>query len=214
MAGSQFVLRGAAGAFATVLATARGHGLTVTRAKLAHLLYLADLRAVSGVGGAASGLRWRWFDHGVSDPELLTIEDDLVRDGTVERVAVSALAGDMEHFLLLPGAACLDLDANLAALIERTVLEHGGLSPSELRDLALRTEPVLEAQHTGSMGDLLDLLTGRPVPDISPSLRRLSAFLDRLDRQANEGDLGGLADEISSWADYRARATDLLLTDE
>ena len=52
-----------------------------------------------------------------------------------------------------------------------------------------------------------------PVPDVLPILRSFQSVLDRLPHQADEGDLAGLGEEVTSWAEDRARATRVLIDD-
>lgn len=214
MADNQFVLRGAPGAFVALLSAARAQGATITRTKLAKLLYLADLRAVENLGRPESGVEWRWLHYGPYSNNLLTIEDDLARDSIVERASCETWAGSIEHRLRLLRMTPVVIDDDFASLIEQIVLEYGGLAASTLRDMTYQTAPMLEAQREGSRGDVLDLLTGRSVPDIAPALQRLSRVLNRLEPQSDEGDLAGLADEMNAWTEPRARATGLLLADE
>lgn len=55
----------------------------------------------------------------------------------------------------------------------------------------------------------------RPAPQISPVLQQLQYVLDRLEPQADEGDItGGLSDEIASWSEDRARATRPFIDDD
>jgi hypothetical protein len=56
-------------------------------------------------------------------------------------------------------------------------------------------------------------LAAEPVPDILPVLRSFQGILNRLPAQADEGDLAGLGEEVSSWSGERLRATRVLLDD-
>jgi hypothetical protein len=208
---SQPALGGAPGAFVAVLAAARARGVTVTSGTLANLLYLADVAAAGSTGRALSGIRWRWSGRGPSGPALLAIEDELARGGVVERVP--GRLGTW-HLRLHGDPPAVRVSARLSAAIGQAVADYGHLDPSALLSLTFQTEPVIEARREGSIGDTLDLLANQPVPDITQTLHLLSAVLDQIEPQADEGDLQGLADEIDSWAGYRAAATDLLLTDE
>ena len=53
-----------------------------------------------------------------------------------------------------------------------------------------------------------------PVPDVTPALRHFRSVLSRLEPQADEGDLAGLADEIADWSSHRTRATQPLIDDD
>lgn len=214
MADSQPALGGAPGAFVAVLAAAHAQGVTVTSDTLASLLYLADVTAAGSIGRAVSGIRWHWSGRGPSGPALPPIEDELTRDGVIERVPSPPGTGGTGHLRLHGDPPTVRIHPRLNAAIGQAVAEYGRLGPSALTHLAFQTEPILEASREGSTGDTLDLLAGQPVPDVTQTLHRLSVVLDQIEPQADEGDLHGLADEIDSWAGYRAAATDSLLTDE
>jgi hypothetical protein len=68
-----------------------------------------------------------------------------------------------------------------------------------------------EAQRENARGEVLDLLTGHPVPEIAPVLARFQEVLDELGPQEDEGDISGLSDEIADWASLRAKATKRLV---
>lgn len=53
-----------------------------------------------------------------------------------------------------------------------------------------------------------------PIPDIAPVLRHFQDVLNRLEPQADEGDLSGLTEEIEEWAEYRARASRPLIDED
>lgn len=210
----RFTLRGTPAAFVALLSAARAQGAVITRTKLAKLLYLADLAAVEELGRPGSGLQWRWLNYGPFSNALLTIEDDLVSDGIVERQTTENYFGSVEYRLRLVRSIPVDVDGEFAAIIEKTVLSHGNLAPSTLRDMTYQTAPMQEAKREGGRGQFLDLLSGRPVPDIALVQRRFERLLDQLEPQADEGDLSGLTEEIADWADYRARATRPLVSDD
>jgi uncharacterized phage-associated protein len=209
----QFTLRGAPAALVAVLAAARAQGAIVTRTKLAKLLYLADLRAVEELGGPRSGVEWRWLHYGPFSRLLLSVENDLVSAGIVERDSTENYYGSAEYRLRLSREVPVDVDAQFALIIENILLQYGDLAASTLRDLTYQTSPMLEAQRESARGEVLDLLTSRPVPEIAPVLERFQGILDTLETQTDEGDISGLVDENADWAPYRAAAT-RRLTDE
>ncbi|MFI7227615.1 hypothetical protein ACIBO5_30750 [Nonomuraea angiospora] len=95
-------LRGSAAAVAYLLATARATGTRVSRTKLSHLLYLADLRAVEQGLPAGSGLEWRWNPGGPRSFRRVEVERDLREAGVRENerplgIAVGLSAGDDHH---------------------------------------------------------------------------------------------------------------------
>ncbi|MBO0806369.1 MAG: DUF4065 domain-containing protein [Nocardiopsaceae bacterium] len=207
MADTRFTLRGAPAALVALLAAARAQGAVITRTKAAKLLYLADLRAVQALGHLVSGVEWRWLHYGPFSTMLLAVEDDLVSAGVMERETTENYYGSVEYRLRLAREVPVDVDAQFAVIIEDVVTEYGDLAASTLRDLTYQTPPMQEAQRENARGEVLDLLTGRPVPDVAPALDHLQGILDTLERQDDEGDLAGLTEEIADWAPYRASAT-------
>jgi uncharacterized phage-associated protein len=214
VAATGFTLRGTPAAFVALLSAARAQGTVITRTKMAKLLYLADLDAVEELGRPGSGVQWRWLHYGPFSIALLTIEDDLVSDGIVERQTTENYFGSVEYRLRLVRSISVDVDGEFAAIIEKTVLNHGNLAPSTLRDMTYQTGPMQEAKREGSRGQFLDLLSGPPVPDITPVQRRFERILDQLEPQTDEGNLSDLSEEIADWAEHRARATRPLVGDD
>ena len=214
MVETRFMLRGTPAAVVTLLSAARAQGVTVTRTKIAKLLYLADLRAVEVLGRPGSEVRWRWLHYGPFSNTLLTIEDDLVADGVVERETTKNYFGSAEHRLWLKQLISVDVDAKFATVIEEVTREYGKLAPSTLRDLTYQTAPMLEAQRDDARGEFLDLLSGQPVPDVTSTLRRFQRVVNRLEPQTDEGDIeAGLSNEIADWASHRIRATSKIVGD-
>lgn len=211
MADAQFTLRGAPAALVALLAAARAQGAIVTRTKLAKLLYLADLQAVEELGGPRSGVEWRWWHYGPFSRLLQSVEDDLVSAGVVERERTENYYGSAEYRLRLSREVPIDVDAQFAVIIEKIVLDYGDLAASTLRDLTYQTPPMLEAQREDARGEVLDLLTGRPVPDMAPVLEHFQGIIDKLEPQQNEGDISALPEEINGWRPYRVAATRRLI---
>jgi uncharacterized phage-associated protein len=214
VADTQFTLRGAPAALVAVLAAARAQGAVITRTKLAKLLYLADLRAVETLGRLGSDVEWRWLHYGPFSKKLLGVEDELVWAGIVNRETTENYYGSVEYRLRLSRPIPIDIDAEFAAIIEHVVFEYGNLAASSLRDLTYQTPPMLEAKREEAHGEILDLLTGHPVPDMTPTLNRFQAVLNRIGPQEDEGDLSGLSKEVADWAPHRARATRPLIDDD
>lgn len=214
VADTQFTLRGAPAALVALLAAARAQGAVITRTKLAKLLYLADLRAVETLGRPGSGVEWRWLHYGPFSRRLLGVEDELVGAGIIEREITENYFGNVEYRLRLGRQVPVDVDVEFAAIIEHVVLDYGNLAASSLRDLTYQTPPMIEAQREEAHGEVLDLLTGHPVPDMTPVLNRFQAVLNRIGPQEDEGDLSGLSEEVADWAPYRAGATRPLIDDD
>jgi uncharacterized phage-associated protein len=211
VADAQFTLRGAPAALVALLAAARAQGTIITRTKLAKLLYLADLRAVHELGRTGSGVEWRWWHYGPFSKLLQSVEDDLVAAGVIGREVTENYYGSTEYRLSLGREVPVDVDAQFAVIIEGIVLEYGNLGASSLRDLTYQTKPMQEAQRENARGEVLDLLSGHPVPEIAPVLARFQQVLDGLGAQEDEGDISGLTDEIVDWAPLRAKATKRLV---
>jgi hypothetical protein len=72
-------------------------------------------------------------------------------------------------------------------------------------------EPTTTERATAPEADVTDR---RPTPDVAPVLRHFQGVLNRLEPQADEGDLSGLAEEIEEWAAYRTRATQPLIDED
>ena len=215
VADPQYTLRGAPAAVFALLSAARAQGAVITRTKLAKLLYLADLRAVEKLGRPGSGVEWRWLHYGPFSNLLLSVEDDLLNAGIISKETTENYYGATEHRLRLGARQVpVDVDAQFAAIIEKVVLEYGNLAASTLRDLTYQTPPMIEAQRENARGEVLDLISGRPVPEVAPVLARFQDALNRLGSQEDEGDLSALADEVADWAPERARATRRLVEND
>jgi uncharacterized phage-associated protein len=215
MADTQYTLRGAPAAVFALLSAARAQGAVITRTKLAKLLYLADLRAVEELGRPGSGVEWRWLHYGPFSNLLLSVEDGLVDAGIVNRETSQNYYGNTEHRLRLGASQVpVHVDVQFSTIIEKIVLEYGKLAASTLRDLTYQTPPMIEAQSESTRGEILDLLTGLPVPEIAPALAHFQAVLNKLDPQEDEGDPSALADEITDWSAERARATRRLIDND
>lgn len=214
VADTQFTLRGAPAALVAVLSAARAQGAVITRMKLAKLLYLADLRAIEQLGRPCSGVEWRWLHYGPFSKGLLAVEDDLVCAGVVERETRENFYGSVEYRLRLSRPVPVDVDAEFATIVEHVVLDYGNLAASSLRDLTYQTPPMIEAQREEAHGEVLDLLTGHPIPDMTPVLNQFQAVLNRIGPQEDEGDLSGLSAEVASWGPHRTCATRPLVDDD
>jgi len=214
MTDSLFVLRGAPAAVVALLAAARSGGVTITRTKIAKLLYLADLRAVDVLGQPESGLRWRWRHYGPFDNDLLTIENELVQDGIVDREETTNYYGSPEYRLRLARIVEVDIDRDFAAIIEATLQELGSLSPTSLRDLTYQTPPMIEAQAEGAHEKVLDLFGGRLVPSIASALDKYRRVGDALPEAEDDGDISELSTELREWSLTRRRANEVVLSDQ
>lgn len=188
-----------------VLMAAREQDHVITRAKLAQLLYLADLRAVEEGGTAFSGATWRRHHHGPHDQALVRAEDSVVE--TLQLVDRSDRDRSFEH-----GAGTLrlvlDIDDPLddphMEIVRSVVAEFGGLSAGALGDLSSQTPPMVEAEAAGDLGVLLDLSKARRRRQARARIERARAARARGERQSRDAgveqelraELGAAADSL------------------
>jgi hypothetical protein len=176
-----------------VLRAAREHGFTVSRTKVAKLLYLTDLRSVERGGEPVSGVEWKWLQYGPFNNVLFEVERDLVGDRLVE-CETSGPLGETQVRLVGDGGPFLpELDAELVA-------ELGDLAASSLRDLSYQTPPMLEAKREGR-GVVLDLGLVRPLPRVGRTLARLREAARELPEQFDDD--GFEEDVLRELAEFR-----------
>jgi uncharacterized phage-associated protein len=205
-------LRGAPAALVALLAVARAQGVSVSRTKAAKLLYLADLEAVDRIEAAHSGVTWRWWHYGPFSASLIEAEDGLVQEAVIQRETRENYHGSPEYRLRLGRPVPLAVDKDYLKVLEDTVQRYGRLAASTLRDITYQTPPMQEAQRVGHRGVILELTTGRTVPDVEPALRKFDRVLARLGRGEDEpGAEDELADEVVEWTDARLRANSTIL---
>lgn len=197
-----------------VLEIARSQKVTVTRTKLAKLLYFADLEAVRDGETRPTDIVWKWLQHGPYEYDLMHAENTLVDIQVIERSQVPTGGVTSVQLKLLrsegprPDLAALDI---LSAQVER----YGHLAASSLKDLAYQTEPMLAAQATGKRGVILDLsLARRRSADMSAAVKRFKAarvwMQDQEDGPEVEEGMKQLLEETS---EGRGRATRHILGD-
>ena len=184
-----YTYAGASAAFVAVLQVAEREGITLTRMKVAKLLYLADLRAREDDCAGSSGVSWIWYNYGPWATELITIEDALVRDGVAVRVEGENYYGTRQVSVSLREAPQYEIDAIFFDIVAGIVREYGRLAPSSLRDLTYATAPMIEAQR-GSRGSRLDLDGKRAVKPIAGAMKRLAR------RKTDRMPLGEVSEEI------------------
>jgi hypothetical protein len=194
-----------------VLRAARSRGYLVTRVKLAKLLYLADLRAVTGGGDPVSGIEWKWLHHGPFDNVLLEIERELDREGVISTEQTFHPFGHRVRLTLVSDEGPR-LPADEERVVAGTVAELGDLAASSLRDLSYQTPPMIEAQACDNRGVVLDLDTVRPMPEVSRTLARLREIVRSLpDQHDDDGVAEDLLRELEEMRPGRARANRRLI---
>ncbi|MET8337641.1 hypothetical protein [Streptosporangium canum] len=149
-----------AGAVLAVLKAARELHVEITKAKLAKLLYLADLDAIESGRTQFSGATWRWDDHGPYDHALIRAEDWVVESELVERRDTRSTE-DGSHALSLTVDIEDSLDSAYMECVRNVVRLHGGKNAIDLKDLSYETAPMVEAWAGGERGALLDLNRAR-----------------------------------------------------
>ena len=162
-----------------LLLLAAQRGLRMTRTKTAKLLYLADLRSVASDGLARTGVLWRWWRYGPYCRSLLTVEDQLVRDGVVERES-RRLSPQVTEAVLTASPSTAEVPrqaGDLVPFLDQVLTEHGDKSAQELTELAYDTPPMRAAQEHDEQGFVL-LFDDRPDPDRDFALGRYKRHAD------------------------------------
>ena len=208
----------AAASMHALLVLAARRTLGMTRTKVVKLLYLADLHSVAATGVAGSGVLWRWWHYGPYCSSLRSVEDDLVKQGAVQRESWRISACAIECRLMTRPDADTDLIRRNDEFMEdlgAALEEHGHKSAQALTSVAYATAPMLEARSEGAKGMLLDLNEQPKLPDMASVKAELAARFAHVP-DADLGDVGpgGLpdADEIvGPFRGNRAYANSLLL---
>lgn len=189
-----------------VLKAAEEYGFTITRTKLAKLLYFVDLAAVEGGETAFTGATWRWDNYGPYDHALKRAENTAVDMELVDRDDQTATVEYGACRLRL----VLDIDDPLpdAAMVtvRRVVGQMGGRSAGALRDLSYKTPPMVEAETAGERGVLLDLSRARRARQARALLDRHHRLRASLPQRADEPGVGDeLLAEMDELAGLRGR---------
>jgi uncharacterized phage-associated protein len=208
-------LQGAPAATVAVLAIAERLGATVTRTKLAKLLYLADLRAVEKDVAPGSGLTWIWHNYGPYDAALKWVEASLKSQGIIEVDQSETWFGNWEYRLTLCSRPQITIDREFTEIVRDIVAEFGSLGPTALRDLSYQTAPMRRVQvDPGVRGVRLDLNSDHPLPSVSRTRKKFRAVLASLPAQTDdEGALEELAAEIAELAPQRSTVNQATLGD-
>ncbi|WIE69213.1 type II toxin-antitoxin system antitoxin SocA domain-containing protein [Curtobacterium sp. MCLR17_054] len=209
---SEAIWEGAPASVLAVLSTARRVGATITRIKLAKLLYLADLRAVQSDTAAGSGLTWIWYHYGPYDRTLDSVERSLSDVSAIEVETVVNFYGSPEYRLAIRDAPQYQIDARFARIVEEVVTEYGRFSPTTLKDLTYQTPPMLIAQAKGRRNVRLDLSAQRPLPKVGSTLAKFRAISQRLpERTTSPEAMDELVADIEATRATRGRANQALL---
>jgi uncharacterized phage-associated protein len=205
--------------YLAVLAEAQRRGLTMTRTKVAKLLYLADLEMTREKGRQATEIHWKWLNHGPFDNSLFDVEEMLRWAHLVEADKTQNYYGTLEVRLEL-GAGAENLaeifgeDAPAARVVAEVVDKWGGLSASALRDLTYRTDPMIKAQASDARGEELDLdmMVEPPSEGVIRAFDDLTAKVRELPEQETEsGAMDDLEDEVNGLRRARTKANRELL---
>jgi uncharacterized phage-associated protein len=202
-------------AYLTVLREARQRGFTMTRMKVAKLLYLADLELTRERGHQASEARWKWDKFGPFDRDLLRVEDVLHSTSMVDVEKTHNFFGSKEIRVEIRAEGEAEiLDGWAARVIAEVVAKFGDLTPSSLKDLTYSTEPMLLAQEAGIRDvDLdLDIVQAPPSEEAHRALADLREAASALPvEESSEGAMQALEEDIEAFADLRAEANRELL---
>jgi uncharacterized phage-associated protein len=199
-------------AFLAVLRVASEQGFTVTRTKVAKLLYLCDLRAVETGLDPFTGVHWKWLHYGPFDRDLLTLEESLVSRQRVERTMTQNYFGTPEYRLTVDADISVSLAGEFWDIVRSVVVEFGRYAPSTLRDITYQTPPMQTAQEHGQREVDLDLSEIRPTPGLGSVVRRLRAVRDRLgDQTTEDGAFDDLRAEMDELAPARTSANRMML---
>ncbi|GAA1431363.1 hypothetical protein GCM10009616_18280 [Microlunatus lacustris] len=179
-------------AYLFVLSEASRRSLTITRTKIAKLLYFADLEAASEGEPQVTGITWKWLDHGPYNYALMHGENDLVRQQEISREPVVYPTGAKGYILhvVREGDRAPAKEAQ-ERLIE--VVEHyGHLAAVTIKDLAYQSAPMLKAQKGGERGVILDLELARPRVKLNALKAKYRKVLDSVDASPDDDDKSGL----------------------
>lgn len=180
-------------AYCSVLEWAERSRVTITRTKIAKLLYLADLSAVASGDTPVTNIRWQWLDHGPYSNALMFAENELAGDGSVERERVPYIDHVGTH-LRLVDCEHAPLDEDSAMHLSRTLDQYGRMTAGTIKDVTYQTDPMLAAQEGGRRGVVLDLELAKPRFDRRALRAKYRGILAREDDRGERPQ--GAADEV------------------
>lgn len=198
-------------AYLAVLEIAGDLGFTMTRTKVAKLLYLADLRQAEFGQSAVTDIEWKWLDHGPYDYALLHTEQELASRGVIR--------SERTVYVTVTGTELKLVDDNYVrptpeelARIQSVVEEFGKLSATTIKDLSYQSAPMIEAQKH-ARGIVLDMSLARSKPNVAKIAARYRNFLRSLPPEDHDAGAAqhDLVDVVASTQTTRKRATAALL---
>lgn len=205
----------ASAAMRALLGLAAARKLSMSRMKVAKLLYLADLRSVEHEGMTGSGVVWQWRHYGPFSSGLKSVEKDLVTNGDIELDVARTWFGNKEYRLAAPplDLGTVETTDGFLAHLDAILEEHGHRSATELKDLTYQTEPMREAQAEGRKEAILDLGERRPIPDATEVLAEFQQMLDNHVADDTPPPRGCSEEILEPLRAARARANKILLGD-
>lgn len=194
-------------AYCRVLEKAKTARVSVTRTKIAKLLYLADLEAVRDGHAPVTHIEWKWLDHGPYNNALMFVENELVEQGHLTRET-------MQHgpyqgtYLRLVKCDHQDLNADAEEHLDEVFESFGHLGAKAIKDVAYETAPMRSAQAGGARGVVLDLRLARPRLDRDQLRDRFAPRLERASEEVPSDTVGDVVVEaVEASARQRRRAT-------
>jgi uncharacterized phage-associated protein len=203
-----------ANAIIALLGRARELSLSITRMKLAKLLYLADLHSVERTGRAGSGVPWQWLDYGPYSRCLRSIEDALSGSVLTHEVTNNYFGSpELRLSIAEPQKAAMESTNTFMEDIEWVLKEWGAQSPTTLKDYTYQTLPMIEIQESGERGDFLDLDATPDLPPVSRIVARLKMVLHSIpnDVTDEEDDSTENADDDGFFRRLRMKSTNRIL---
>ncbi|MGV9533957.1 hypothetical protein ACWDR9_09945 [Streptosporangium sandarakinum] len=195
-----------------VLKAGRELHVEITGAKLAPLLYLADLDAIESGRTRFSGAAWRWDGHGPYDHTLIRAAEWILENEPAERRD----SADMEYGSYV-FSLTTDIDDPLSPVdmdcVRAMIQLHGGRSEADLSDLSHETAPIAEAYAAGERGALLDLNRTRRRRQADALRERFRARREARPPQDDPGVGDALRSEFLETRDSLRRANAKILGD-
>jgi uncharacterized phage-associated protein len=165
-------------AYCRVLEKAKAAHTSITRTKIAKLLYLADLEAVRDGHAPITRIEWKWLEHGPYNNALMFVENELVDAGKLERETVQYPSYRGTHLRLVK-CDHQDLSAEAEDHLDEVFEAFGRLGAKAIKDVAYETAPMRAAQAGGAREVVLDLQLARPKLDREGLRTRYAPLLAR-----------------------------------
>lgn len=199
-------------AYCRVLEKAEAAKTSITRTKIAKLLYLADLEAVRDGHAPITRIEWKWLEHGPYNNALMFVENELAEQGHLERETVQYSTYKGTHLRLVK-CDHQDLTAEAEEHLDEVFEAYGRLGAKAIKDVAYETAPMRAAQEAGARNVVLDLRLARPRLDRA---RLQGQYASKLARDPEDGlptDVAGesVDEATEEHARLRRRATSELI---